>query len=129
MGAPAGEYVPRVAGLLGTRVLIPPDAEVGSAVGAATAPMTEQVEILVQRRSDETYVVYAPWGRGEFTSLSEARSWAVEGARYFVKERVRRAGGNEASLDVEVQKVQGEAVPEWKFVVRGMAVPLTAIDG
>lgn len=48
LGAPAGQLVPRAAGLLGTECLIPPGAEVGGAIGAATAAVRGIVRVTVR---------------------------------------------------------------------------------
>ena len=77
IGAPTGAWVGTLAETLGTRVIVPPYAEVANAVGAAVGQATEQVEILI--RPDpitKTYTVFGSQKRLSEPTLDQATDCA-----------------------------------------------------
>lgn len=77
IGAPVGAWVGTLSDTLGTRVIVPPYAEVANAVGAAVGRATEQVEVLI--RPDpitKAYTVFGSQKRLNLPTLEEATAAA-----------------------------------------------------
>lgn len=79
IGAPAQAWMRSIEKELGTEVLIPENAEVANAVGAAVAEQMEKVEILI--RPDpvtKKYTAFTCISRKNFNTLEEATAYAEE---------------------------------------------------
>ena len=77
IGAPARAWVDDIARTLGTRVVVPENAEVANAVGAAVGQALEQAELLI--RPDpltKTYTLFSSLHRKNFDSLDAATAEA-----------------------------------------------------
>jgi N-methylhydantoinase A/oxoprolinase/acetone carboxylase beta subunit len=104
IGAPAHVYVPLVEKLLGAKVIVPVDHDVGNAVGAVCSIVAESVEVQIHKR-DETFFVYVPDKEPiEVEMLEQALYAAKEGASTYVKKKVEDAGGKDISVLIEVEE-------------------------
>jgi len=104
IGAPAHVFVPLVEKLLGAKVVVPPDHEVGNAVGAVCSMVAESVEVQIHKR-DNVYFVYLPGQEPiEVDRLEQALHTAKEGASAYVKKTVGEAGGTDISVLLEVEE-------------------------
>jgi N-methylhydantoinase A/oxoprolinase/acetone carboxylase beta subunit len=110
IGAPVAAFMPQVADKLQTRCIIPPDAEVGNAVGAVVASVSYRVAVLVQPHvlgaGTVAYLIRSPRGREQAgasfaRAVMRAEAIAVEMARKFVY----KAGARAVSVKVERKKV------------------------
>ncbi len=105
IGAPAGIFLPRVAELLRTDLVLPPHYEVANAVGAVAGGVvvTKEAWIFPQMRNMHVAGYYAQLGEGRrrYPTLQEA----VEGAREEIGEKAvaeaRKAGATDPVLEVE----------------------------
>jgi hypothetical protein len=103
IGAPAHVYVPLVEKLLGAKVIVPADHDVGNAVGAVCSIVAESVEVQIHKR-DNTFFVYIPDKEPiEVERLEQAMYAAKEGAAAYVRKKVVEAGGTDISVLVEVE--------------------------
>jgi hypothetical protein len=103
IGAPAHVYVPLVENLLGAQVVIPPDHDVGNAVGAVCSIVAESVEVQIHKR-DDIFFVYVPDKEPvEVERLEQALYAAKEGAAAYVRKKVEEAGGRDISVLLEVE--------------------------
>jgi N-methylhydantoinase A/oxoprolinase/acetone carboxylase beta subunit len=103
IGAPAHVYVPLVEKLLGAKVIVPADHDVGNAVGAVCSIVAESVEVQIHKR-DNTFFVYIPDKEPiEVERLEQAMHAAKEGAAAYVCKKVVEAGGTDISVLVEVE--------------------------
>jgi predicted nucleic acid-binding Zn-ribbon protein len=92
-----------VESILGTKVIVPKDHDVGNAVGAVCSMVSESIEVQIHKMGLK-YFVYLPGQEPlETDRLEPALFAAKEGAEAYVRERVRNAGGKEIVSMVEVE--------------------------
>jgi hypothetical protein len=92
-----------VENLLGAKVIVPKDHDVGNAVGAVCSMVAESVEVQIHKR-DNTYFVYIPDKEPiEVERLEQAIYAAKEGAAGYARKKVEEAGGTDISVLVEVE--------------------------
>lgn len=99
IGAPVATYYPEVARRLGTRLVIPPHADVCNAVGAVAGGVAQSVSALITAPSEGLFRVHLPAGNADFTDVERAADHALAQARGLAVERARAAGAE----DVEVR--------------------------
>jgi N-methylhydantoinase A/oxoprolinase/acetone carboxylase beta subunit len=109
LGAPAGVFIAPLAELLGAKVIIPPDHDVGNAVGAVCGQVSEYVDVFVYPR-EKGYAVFSsyhaplPCG-GEAEAVKKAR----EVASKFALDRARAAGGVNLTVELKVEEERGRS--------------------
>jgi len=106
IGAPAATYGPELARRLGTRLTLPPHAEVANAVGAVVAGVLQRVVARITPLADERYRVHAASGVSTFRTLPEAADWAVAEAARLAEQQALAAG----AADVEVETSRDDVV-------------------
>ncbi len=109
LGAPAKVFIAPLAEMLGTRVIIPDDHDVGNAVGAVCGQVSEFVDVFVYPR-EKGYAVFSAFNApipcgGEDEAAKKARELA---ARYAL-ERARAAGGVDLTIDLKVEEERGRS--------------------
>jgi N-methylhydantoinase A/oxoprolinase/acetone carboxylase beta subunit len=124
IGAPAGIFLPRVAEMLRTDLVLPPHYEVANAVGAVAANLVVEKEAWIYPQMHGMHV------RGFFAQLSDGRrryatlERAMEAARADLAQRaeaeLRRAGAVDSVLDFERVPDGAES---YRVRVRGMGNP------
>jgi len=105
IGAPARAYVPSLGEALRTGVVIPENAEVANAVGAASGKVVAAVRILIKPGDGGGFLVHAPWGREFFLTREDAEDRAVTKGRASVAETGRRAGTRSPEIVVAKREV------------------------
>jgi N-methylhydantoinase A/oxoprolinase/acetone carboxylase beta subunit len=127
IGAPAGIFLPQVADLLGTELVLPPHYEVANAVGAVAGNLVVEKEAWIYPQEHGMHI------RGYFARLSDGRrryptlDAAVEGARANLSQRVEAEIRHEGAVD---PVVDFERVPDGaeSYRVRVRAVGNPAMD-
>jgi N-methylhydantoinase A/oxoprolinase/acetone carboxylase beta subunit len=106
IGAPAEAYLPKVAKLLNTELIVPQHAEVGNAIGAITGSIFETIEILIKPKpgfadiEDPPCILHSSFERKEFNSLAEAVEHSIN---FYSKECKNRAIQSGAHI-LEIKK-------------------------
>jgi len=92
VGAPVQFFLPRAAGLLNAKAIVPPDADVANAIGAITSRVV--VSRTARIRPDETgrYAVEGLAGAPGFARLSEANDYAVTELSRLIRQAGLAAG-------------------------------------
>ncbi len=103
IGAPAQAFLPPLADRLGCHVIIPEHAEVANAVGAIISHVAASEVVAVRPSEYDAFTVYAPTGRREFESLSDAAAFAAEEAACAARERAVAAGAADPRVEVDVE--------------------------
>ena len=103
IGAPAPAYYPRVAGLLATRVVVPPHAPVCNAVGAVASSVTQRVRILITAPNEALYRVHSVAGIHDFDELEAATAHAAQAATAEAQSLARDQGGEHIEVDLARQ--------------------------
>jgi N-methylhydantoinase A/oxoprolinase/acetone carboxylase beta subunit len=107
LGAPAKAFVAPLSNILGMEVIIPPDHDVGNAVGAVCGQVSEFVDVYVYPR-DKGYAVFSslhspiPCG-GEDAAVKRARELATR----YALERAEGAGGRDLKVELEIEEERG----------------------
>jgi hypothetical protein len=124
IGAPAGIFLPPVADLLRTDLVLPPHYEVANAVGAVAANLVVEKEAWIYPQMRGMHV------RGFFAQLADGRrryatlEKALDAARADLAQRaeseLRQAGAVDPVLDFECVPDGAES---YRVRVRGMANP------
>jgi N-methylhydantoinase A/oxoprolinase/acetone carboxylase beta subunit len=106
IGAPALFFVPSLERLLHTKVVVPPNHDVGNAVGAICSQVFDSVTIQIHSR-DGQYNLITPFSEPlRFDRLEEAIERGSAMAEEHVIEQVRSSGGVEVVTKVEVRDMR-----------------------
>lgn len=109
IGAPVEAYMPRMAEMLHTRLVIPPHAEVANAVGAVAGGVIQRQQVLITpHESGGALRLHLPEGVHDFALLEEAVACAQEQMTPWMEERARQAGA--AVVEVHMARRDNEAV-------------------
>ncbi len=100
IGAPVQAYMPRMAEMLHTRLIIPPFAGVANALGAAAGGVVQRYRVLITPLEDgKTLRLHLPYGMRDFRGLEEAVAYARKQMVPWMEALARQAG----AAQVEVQ--------------------------
>ena len=101
VGAPVEAFFPRVARQLHTELVIPPHADVASAVGAVVGAVVQELRVLIQPLAGGIgFRVHLAGGVHDYSSLPECLEFAHRVAPGRVKELARRAGAGQVEVKV-----------------------------
>ena len=106
--------------------LVPEHADVANAVGAIISHVAASEVVAVRPSEYDAYTVYAPGGRREFESLTDAAAYAAEEAARAARLRALRAGASEPRIEVEVDRRVGRLSTGEEQVVE-VSVRATAV--
>ncbi len=105
VGAPGAAWLPEVARRLGVDVITPDHAAVASAIGAASARVAQEVQVLLRpqyaRRGVVDFTVHSPEGRATFASQSRAREHALAVGTRLAAERAAAAGAHNPTVELQ----------------------------
>lgn len=109
IGAPVGAWLPHVAEMLHTELLLPENSGIGNAIGAITGSVSETVSVTVRAKDgvveeSPECIVFTGTGTEEFSSPAEALSYAKELAEKTVCELALKAGSAHPVVDVSVSE-------------------------
>ena len=108
LGASAHCHYPTIAKAMGANLIVPEDADVAGAVGAAAGSIRQRASITVTMPSDGIYRVHLLTGPMDFNSMDAALNHAEECAKDDAKQKAETAGANGivVSSDRKVKIVQ-----------------------
>ena len=101
IGAPAHIFVPELEKRLDVKVVIPPHADVGNAVGAVCSKVSESVTLQVYPRGSHYWVFFSLTDPKKFDSQEDAVIHAKEMASNYVLDRAVMAGAKDVKVMVE----------------------------
>ncbi len=101
IGAPAHIFVPELEKRLDVKVVIPPHADVGNAVGAVCSKVSESVTLHVYPRGSHYWVFSSLTDPKKFDSQEDAVIHAKEMASNYVLDRAVMAGAKDVKVMVE----------------------------
>lgn len=100
IGAPASLFIPEVGKKLQTEAIIPPDHEVGAAIGALVGNVVMSMDLQIRKEiKPEQYVVFP--GRHIFQDLEAAAEYAIKMGKKETLEKATRAGAVDIDFKVE----------------------------
>ncbi len=129
IGAPAEAYLPRTAHLLHTKVIVPPHAEVASAVGAAVGSVIQQVRVeLRPLDSRGLFRLYLPEGVADFETVEEALTHARQIVLPLLEARTRQAGAEQYEVHIARYDRHAPVAAGWgEEVYLGTELTFTAV--
>ena len=92
IGAPVHEFLPAAAALLGTRAIVPADADVANAIGAITGSVVVRRQARISVDETGIFRVRGLPGAPAFEDLAAAEDYAAERLRLMVAEAGLHAG-------------------------------------
>ncbi len=108
VGAPVAAYMPRVAAVLHTELIIPPHAEVANAVGAVSGSIVQRVAAFISPLDEEGRVrLHLPDGVRDFEGVRAAVQHAEQVLLPLVEAMARRAGA--AQVEVRASRADHTA--------------------
>lgn len=111
IGAPAEAYMPRVAALLHTDLIIPKRADVANAVGAVAGGVVQRWRVMVQPLpGGEAFRAHLPDGVRDFASVKDAVAYAERTVPAALEAAVREAGA--AHVEVHIAREDRVAVAQ-----------------
>ena len=130
IGAPAGAWARTAGKLLNTEVIVPKDADVANAYGAAVGQVTETVELLVSLDGDR-FILNTPWDRSVYGSKDEAMFYAIHEGRKHIEHLLRDAGCSAWTIEekpsdimVEIKENEPKDYMGTKLIITGVGTTL-----
>ena len=107
IGAPAEAWVTQIEKLLDAEVIVPHDADVANAYGAAAGCISEKVELMISPDGNG-YILNAPWQRMVYDTRDEAMFYAVHEGRKHIEHLLMAAGCSRWKIDEETDDMYAE---------------------
>lgn len=101
LGASAGCHYPAIAEVLGAELIVPSDADVAGAVGAAAGSIRQRATITVTQPSDGIFRVHLNQGPKDFQSMDAALNFAEDAALEEAEKKAAAAGARKISLSAD----------------------------
>lgn len=106
IGAPVEAYLPKVASMLGAKLVIPEHAEVANAVGAITGTIVETVEVTLTpvyvSFGIDHFTVHTPIDKRDFQELKDAVAYSKYIAEGLAVQKAKHAGAEEVEVELKV---------------------------
>ncbi|MFR6258733.1 MAG: hypothetical protein ACLULK_08155, partial [Anaerovoracaceae bacterium] len=107
IGAPAGVWLKEAGELLNANVIVPDDADVANAYGAAVGQVTETVEMLISV-DGRKYILNTPWQRYECATKEEAMFYAIHEGRKHIEHLFQDAGCRHWNIEEQTEDIKVE---------------------
>jgi len=129
IGAPVAAYLPRVAGQLHTRLIIPPHAEVANAVGAVAGGVVLRHEVLIAPLEDGKKLrLHLPDGVQDLDDVEGAVACAQERIHPWLEARARQAGADQVEIQMTRQDREVPVQAGWgERLYLGTRLTFTAV--
>ncbi|MDW5562242.1 MAG: hydantoinase/oxoprolinase family protein [Methanomassiliicoccus sp.] len=119
IGAPVGAYLPAVAKIFGTDLVLPEHSEIGNAAGAISGNVMESVELLIRPKKglaemeNPPCTLYWMQEKKDFMHLEEAVEYArTEGSR-LVREKALASGADSVEVLVDNRRKEAKLGGGW----------------
>ena len=107
IGAPAHIFLPELEKRLDVKVVIPPHADVGNAVGAVCSKVSESITLQVYPRGSHYWIFSSLTDPEKFDNQDDAVARAKEMASTYVMDRALLAGAKDVKVMVEAYQTAG----------------------
>lgn len=126
IGAPAEAWVKDAGALLSSQILVPENADVANAYGAAVGQVMETVELLISLDGDG-YLLNMPWDRNLYSSLEEAMFYAIHEGRKHVEHVLADAGCRRWNIEEKASDIMVETKENEPKTYMGTKLIITGI--
>lgn len=99
LGASAGCYYPAIAKVVNAELIVPEDADVAGAIGAAVGSIRQTARVTITQPSEGTFRVHLMKGPADFTDLEPALEHAEHVVREDAEAKAKMAGGHDISIE------------------------------
>ncbi len=100
LGASAATHYPAIAKLLKAELIVPENADVAGAVGAAAGSVRQRIMLVITQPSDGTFRLHLPAGPTDYADQETAIAAGRTAARDLAEARAAAAGAQNISSDV-----------------------------
>ena len=100
LGASAATHYPAIAKLLKADLIVPENADVAGAVGAAAGSVRQRIMLVITQPSDGTFRLHLPAGPKDFSTQDSALATGQQAAREIAEDRARAAGAKQVDSTV-----------------------------
>jgi N-methylhydantoinase A/oxoprolinase/acetone carboxylase beta subunit len=100
IGAPAAYFVPRAGEVLGTKTILPPDADVANAIGAITSQVMVRKQIQIKPGNDGHFTITGIKGTRRFSDFDQANEWAIGELKTKIIQMGRSAGTSREEVEM-----------------------------
>ena len=105
-------------------MIVPQDADVANAYGAAVGKVTATVELLISLDEDQ-YILNTPWERFIYGSKDEAMFYAIHEGRKYIEHQLMDAGCNTWSIEEKPSDIMVETKENEPKVYMGTKMVIT----
>ncbi len=126
IGAPARAWTGEVGNLLGTKVMVPENADVANAYGAAIGQVTEMVELLISKDGDK-FILNAPWERNVYSTKDEAMFYAIHEGRKYIQHQLMDAGYHSWKIEEKPSDIMVQTAESQEKTYMGTKLVITGI--
>ena len=117
IGAPSGVYVRWLKDIFDTDVIIDKDSDVGNAVGAVTASVSETVEVLIRPmlkiKGDSRIEAFSKMGRFWYGSIDEAVEAQKRMAEKFTTAEAEKSHAENVTVSVSIDRHKYMNIPRY----------------
>ncbi len=99
LGASAGCYYPAIAKAVNAELIVPENADVAGAIGAAVGSIRQTARVTITQPSEGTFRVHLMKGPADFTDLEQALEHAKHVVREDAEAKAKMAGGHDISIE------------------------------
>ena len=124
VGAPAGQFMPQVATVLGTNAVIPENSEVANAIGAITSRVSVERRMTVKPDGSGKFYVQGLAGNRRFDTIIDAESHARQSLVSAVRELAGKAGTNQTRVKITTWDLIGTSPAAEVFLGREIVARL-----
>lgn len=129
LGASAACHYPQIAAAMGAELIVPEDADVAGAVGAAAGSIRQRYSITVTQPTDGIFRVHLLEGPMDFNSMDAALNHAEEAACQEAQSKAEAAGARgivlSADRDVNIVQLSADKDMFLEATIHGMATGTT----
>lgn len=109
IGAPVSAWLPQIASIFGTKLIISEKSEVGNAIGAISGSVTVTETVLIRPitgniSANPQCIVFTDRGKFKFESLDDAMNFAKKECSQTAIRKAKTAGARNVSTDFSVRK-------------------------
>ena len=115
VGAPVKAWLPHIGSLFGAKVIIPDNAEVANAIGAAFGRICEKSTALIRRdKNKRKYYLHLPDRKKIFYSRKQAKAYAKADLEKRVTKMAEATGCSHVDIDVTIDDLYVETLDNRK---------------
>ena len=119
IGAPVGAYLPGVADIFHTRLLLPEHSEIGNAAGAISGNVMETLEMLIKPKKglgameNPPCTLYWMQEKKDFETLDEAVTYARQEGSRLIRDKALASGAGSVEVVVENHRKEAKLDKGW----------------